>query len=143
MAGHPTVRLRPVREADLPAIEQIDAASFPLLWRYPRPMLEAAMQPNARFVVAELDRQLVGYQLSTQEGSEGQIIRLAVAPSHRRQGIGARLLADTLMTFRRGRVRRLALNTQSDNLPAQKLYQRFGFRPTGEEMPVLQKPLGR
>ncbi len=141
VAGHSGAHLRPARPADLPLVEEIDAASFPLLWRYPLPMLEATFQSSSRLTVAELDRRPVGYQLSTQEGNEGQITRLAVLPEYRRQGIGSRLLADTLATFRRGRVRRILLNTQSDNLPAQKLYERFGFRPTGEEMPVLEKPL--
>jgi [ribosomal protein S18]-alanine N-acetyltransferase len=139
--GHATVRLRSAREADLTAVEELDAASFPLLWRYPLPMLQAAMQPAARFSLAELDRRLIGYLLSTQEGNEGQITRLAVLPDYRRQGIGSRLLADALSTFRRGCVRRVSLNTQDDNVPAQRLYERFGFRRTGDELPVLEKPL--
>lgn len=130
--------VRPVRPADLDAVVEIDAASFPQLWRYPRAMLEA-LQPAAHFTVAELDRRLVGYQVSTQEGSEGQIVRLAVLPEYRRQGVASRLVADALATFRRGRVRRLSLNTQADNLAAQSLYERFGFRRTGEELPVLER----
>ena len=141
IAGHPGVRLRLARPGDLRTVEEVDRTSFPLLWRYSRPLLEIALQPPSRLVVSELDRQIVGYQLSTQEASEGQIIRLAVRPDYRRQGIGSRLLADTLATFRRGRVRHVSLNTQSDNLPAQRLYERFGFQRTGEELPVLEKPL--
>ncbi len=141
VAGNPSVRVRPLRTTDLDAVAELDAASFPVLWRYPRPMLEAALQPLARLTVAELDRRLVGYQLSTQEGREGQIVRLAVLPQYRRQGIGSRLLADSLDTLRRGRVRRVTLNTQADNLPAQKLYERFGFEATGEELPVFEKAL--
>jgi len=142
-AGHPGVRLRPVRPADLQAVEEIDTASFPLLWRYPLPMLQACMQSPARFVVAEWDRRLVGYELSTQEGNAGQIVRLAVLPQYRRQGVGSRLLADALAAFRRGSVRRVSLSTQSDNLSAQRLYDRFGFQCTGEELPVLEKALAR
>jgi len=116
---------------------------FPLLRRYPKRLLEAAMQPTARFTLAELDRRPVGYQLSTQEGTDGQVIRLAVLPDQRRQGIGSRLLADTLAAFWRGGARRISLNTQNDNLPAQRLYERFGFQRTGEDLPVLAKAIGR
>lgn len=142
-AGHAGVRLRPVRERDLEMVASIDEASFPPLWRYPRPMLEAALQSSTRFTVAELDHQPVGYEVSTQEGSEGQIIRLAVLPEYRRQGVASRLASEALAAFRRRRVRRLALNTQSDNLAARQLYERFGFRFTGEELPVLEKTLSR
>ncbi|MGQ9683021.1 MAG: GNAT family N-acetyltransferase [Anaerolineae bacterium] len=142
-AGHAGVRLRSGRPGDLDAIAEIDRASFPPMWRYPRPMLEAALQPTARLTVAELERRLVGYELSTLEGSEGELVRLAVLPEHRRQGIATRLVAESLATFRRGRVRRVSLNTQSDNAAAQALYERFGFRRTGEELPVLEKALGQ
>mgnify|MGYP005845554329 FL=1 len=141
IAGHPGVRLRPARREDLEALEEIDTASFPFLWRYPRRMLEMAMQPTSRLILAELDRRLIGYYLGTQDGGEGQIVRLAVLPEYRHKGVGSRLLADALDAFRRGRVRRVSVNTQSDNLPAQRLYERFGFRQTGEELPVLVKAL--
>jgi ribosomal-protein-alanine N-acetyltransferase len=141
LAGNPAVRLRPVRQADIEVIAELDAASFPLLWRYPVPMLEATLRSNQRLTVAEYDRRLVGYEVSGVEGSTGQVVRLAVLPEYRRQAIGSRLLAGTLNTFRRGRIRRVALNTQADNLPAQALYERFGFRRTGEELPVLERAL--
>lgn len=139
--GQSKARLRPLRPGDLATVAEIDAASFPLLWRYPAAMLEASLSPRARLVIAELDRRLVGYQLSTQEGNEGQIIRLAVLPEFRRQAVGSQLLADSLAAFRRSQVRRIVLNTQNDNLPAHKLYAKFGFQPTGEELPVLHKEL--
>jgi len=132
-------RLRAMRAEDLDALAEIDAACFPPTWRYPRSMLAASLQPAARLVAAEVDRRLVGYQLSVQEGNEAQIIRLAVIPEYRRRGIASQLVADALATFRRGRVRRVALNTQSDNVAAQRLYERFGFQRTGEELPVLEK----
>lgn len=141
--GHSGVRLRPVRAGDLAAVEEIDAASFPLLWRYPQAMLAASAQHPSRLIVAELDRRLVGYQVSSQESTEGQVTRLAVIPDYRRQGIGSRLLSDALNTFRRAQIRRVLLNTQADNLPAQRLYEQFGFRRSGEEFPVLQKSLTR
>ncbi|HPL26730.1 MAG TPA: GNAT family N-acetyltransferase [Anaerolineae bacterium] len=140
-AGHAGVRVRPARSEERDGIVAIDAACFAPLWHYPRPMLEALLKPTTRLSVAELDRRIVGYQLSAQEGTEGQVIRLAVAPEWQRQGIASRLLADTLATFHRGRVRRVSLNTQADNLAAQKLYERFGFQRTGEELPVLEKAM--
>ncbi len=138
LPGSSHAHVRPVRPADLDAVAEIDAASFSPLWHYPRAMIEA-LRPAAHVTAAEVDRRLVGYQLSRQEATEGQIVRLAVLPEYRRQGVASRLLVDVLATFRRGRVRRLSLNTQADNLAAQSLYERFGFRRTGEELPVLEK----
>lgn len=141
LAGNPAVRIRPARPGDLPVAAEIDAASFAPLWRYSLPMLQTAMQGQARLTIAELSRRPVGYAVCAQEGNAGQVVRLAVLPEFRRQAIGSRLLADALTTFMRRRVRRVALNTQGDNVPAQKLYEKFGFRSAGEDLPVLEKTL--
>ena len=45
------------------------------------------------FLVAELNRRIVGAVLGTQDGRKGWINRLAVSPTHRRQGIAAALVA--------------------------------------------------
>lgn len=139
--GSPRVRIRPAQPGELAMVAEIDALSFPLLWRYSQRMLEMAMGPNARLTIAEMDRRPVGYALTTQEGNTGQIVRLAVLPEHRRQAVGSRLLAEALSALSRRRVRRVILNTQNDNLAAQALYRKFGFSLTGEELPVLDKTL--
>ncbi len=45
-------------------------------------------------IVAEDDGNLVGSVIAGWDGWRGSIYRLAVAPSHRRQGLGRRLLED-------------------------------------------------
>jgi len=139
--GNVAVRLRPARASDLDAVAAIDRASLPPLWHCPRPMLEALLQLSTRFTVAEVERRLVGYEVSHQESGEGQVVRLAVLPEVRRQGIATRMIAEALDVFRRSRVRRVVLNTQQDNVPAQAFYERCGFQRTGEVFPVLEKVL--
>jgi ribosomal-protein-alanine N-acetyltransferase len=141
LAGNPAVRVRVARSGETQVAAEIDAASFPPMWRYSQPMLHTATQTNARLTLAELDRRPVGYELCVHEGNTGQVVRLAVLPEYRRRSVGSRLLADALTTFMRRHVRRVAVNTQGDNLPAQKLYEKFGFCCTGDELPVLEKTL--
>ncbi len=143
LAGNHSVRIRPARLEDVSQVEAIDAVSFPVVWRYTRPMIENTLKSGARLVVAELDRRPVGYELSTLDGNSAQIVRLAVLPEYRQQAIGSRLMAEALSAIARCRIRRVSLSTQSDNLPAQKLYNKFGFRHTGDELPVLEKRLAR
>ena len=60
---------------------------------------------------------------------------------HRGQSIGVRLLAD-LVAFARVRgADLLTLNTQSYNTDAQRLYEWFGFRRTGERQAILRYDL--
>lgn len=143
LAGNHSVRIRQARPEDVPLVEAIDTASFPVLWRYSRPMIETALRSGARLVIAEMDRRPIGYEMSTLDGSSGQIVRLAVLPEYRQRAVGSRLMAESLSAFARHRIRRISLNTQGDNLAAQRLYAKFGFRHTGEELPVLEKKLGR
>ena len=59
----------------------------------------------------------------------GRVRHLYVRVSHRRSGIGEQLVADVLEAAR-GRFARLHLRTT--DLTAARLYERFGFRRTGE-----------
>ncbi len=45
-------------------------------------------------IVAEASGQIVGSVIAAWDGWRGSIYRLAVAPAHRRQGLGARLLRE-------------------------------------------------
>lgn len=55
---------------------------------------------------------------------------LAVAPDRRSQGIGSRLLAEVRRGAEAGGSPSLALHTEIDNLPAQRLYIRHGYVET-------------
>lgn len=50
-------------------------------------------------------------------------------PSHRRRGLGNRVMDAILQWCRTRRVRRLTLHASPEGRP---LYERFGFRPTNE-----------
>ena len=53
------------------------------------------------------------------------------------ESLGRALVADTLnFFFRRAGVSGVTVNTQQDNLASQHLYERMGFRPTGNRVPV-------
>ncbi len=51
------------------------------------------------------------------------------------------LLSAVLRAFYRQGVRLVTLNTQKSNTASQRLYQRFGFQPIGQAIPLLVYPL--
>jgi putative acetyltransferase len=59
----------------------------------------------------------------------GEIRELVIAPSHRGQGFGARLLQSCLTWARKFGYERLYLETTPQMQHAQKLFQRFDFKP--------------
>ena len=66
------------------------------------------------------------------------LVRIAVLPQYRGQAIGVRLLADVVEFARVRGADLMTLNTQSYNTEAQRLYEWFGFRRTGERQAILR-----
>jgi ribosomal protein S18 acetylase RimI-like enzyme len=133
--------IRPMNFDDLNAVEAVDASSFSLVWQNSRPCLEMAYQQAAIATVAEGPDGLVGYQISTAGPMGGHLARLAVQPEYQGQGIGSSLLRDLLVQFNRRGVQSVTVNTQHDNQASMALYEKVGFRRTGEDYPVYQSDL--
>jgi RimJ/RimL family protein N-acetyltransferase len=51
------------------------------------------------------------------------------------------LLDNALRAFWQSGAERVTLNTQTGNRSSRRLYQRFGFEPTGDLMRVWELPL--
>ncbi len=130
------VRIRRMQPDDLPSVAAVDGAAFEPLWCNSFEALQKAYSQALLATVAETDKGLVGYQLSTENPLGAHLARLAVRPEAQGQGIGAALVGDLMAhTRERGRIR-ITLNTQGNNLSSQRLYERLGFVRTGEQYPV-------
>ena len=130
--------IRPIKQNDLPAIASVDAAAFDPLWQNSLPALERAYPQAVMSTVAEVDGQVIGYQLSTRNPRGAHLARLAVRPDVQGRGIGYALVADLICQAGQYDVAHLSVNTQSDNPESLVLYKRAGFRDTGERYPVYQ-----
>lgn len=61
----------------------------------------------------------------------GGALGIGIAPSHRDQGLGARLILSVLEAARARNLTRIALHVRADNTRAIRLYERLGFRHEG------------
>ncbi len=138
-AGNELVVIRRAVPADLQAVLALDAACFPLPWVKGAEILEPALAESPHFILAEFGGQPVGYAFVTrhQGGRLFHLVRIAVAPAYQGRAIGIRLLAEIVDGCANQRADVLTLNTQADNYAAQRLYEWFGFRRTGEQQTVL------
>lgn len=130
--GPPTRRVPRRRRAEVLAV---DGASFSAFWGFDDRGLHDALEatPQTRFRMIEPAGSVCAYAICGRAGARGFVQRLAVAPGHRREGFGRRLLLDGLHWMRRHGVRSAVVNTQLDNTVALNLYTDVGFRsePTG------------
>ena len=84
--------------------------------------------------IAEMDGENVGCILLTKADDEVVKLRLLlVEPKARGLGIGTRLVEGAIRFARRAGYRKAVLWTQSNLLPARRIYQRVGFTCTKEE----------
>jgi ribosomal-protein-alanine N-acetyltransferase len=134
----PGITIRPMNLDDLAAVEKVDENSFTPVWQNSIDSLELAFRQAAIATVAEDQGKLVGYQISTATPLGGHLARLAVQPRSQGKGIGYALVYDLLSQFERRGARTVTVNTQQDNRASLSLYQKAGFRFTGEEYPVYQ-----
>jgi [ribosomal protein S18]-alanine N-acetyltransferase len=137
--GNREIRLRPAGEDDLLALTALDRAAFDPLWRNSVAYFRRILRASPHFLVALGGGEIVAYQFSEIIKTDGHFSRLAVLPEWQGEGIGTRLLAEAMLFFRQNGVDRVLLNTQENNTRARRLYDYFGFHPTGERVPVWQE----
>ena len=138
-AGNQVVGIRRGHRDDMHAVLALDAACFPLPWVKGPEIIGPALLTSPCFLIAEFAGSPVGYAfLSEHQGGRLlHLVRIAVAPAYQGRGVGVRLLAEIVDFAAGSPADFLTLNTQADNYAAQRLYEWFGFRRTGDRQTVL------
>lgn len=126
---------------DIPEVARIDHAAFEPIWRNSLGSLQLAYSQASLATVAEIEGEIVGYQISTATPVGGHLSRLAVLPENQNRSIGYSLLSDLLLHFKARGALRITVNTQKTNSTSLHLYQKAGFRLTGEQYPVYIYPI--
>ncbi len=130
--------LRAMRPYDLPGVAEVDAAAFEPVWQNSLDALNRAFPQAILPTVVENPQGLVGYQISTRNPFGAHLARLAVRPEVQRRGVGQAIVSDLVCQLEQRGIGHLTVNTQSDNRTSLALYNRLGFKETGERYPVLQ-----
>lgn len=132
VAGPPlTVDIVPMRVGDLPAVHAIERASFDSPWPADAYRNELETNRLAQYLVVRIGHEVVGFGGMWLMVDEAHIITFAVHPLWRRQRIGERLLLALLDVAMDGGAHEATLEVRLSNLPARRLYEKFGFRPVG------------
>jgi len=68
------------------------------------------------------------------------LVGMWVDPRHRRRGVAQALVERAVSWAEERRAREVILWVADHNIPARMLYERVGFRPTGERQPLPSNP---
>lgn len=133
MVARPPVRLRiePMGLADLPEVQAIEQASFTTPWPPHAYRTELESNRLATYLVARVGETVVGYAGMWLMVDEAHITTFAIHPGWRRRRIGEQVLLALLDLAVERRAREATLEVRLSNLPARRLYEKYGFRPVG------------
>lgn len=133
MVASPPVRvlIEPMRLTDLPEVLAIERASFSSPWPPNAYRTELETNRLAHYLVVRAGRRIVAYAGIWLMVDEAHITTFAVAPAWRRRGIGERLLLALLDLAIDCHASEATLEVRLSNVPARRLYEKYGFRPVG------------
>ncbi len=130
----PPLTIRRARLVDVKAILAIERSSFPTPWSRWSFLAELG-HPLSRMLVAgpppPSTWEVWGFIVFWTVATEMHILNLAVAPRHRRRGVGRELLTAGLKLARELGATVAWLEVRPSNAPALNLYHSFGFREAG------------
>ena len=136
--------LRPYDPSDFDSLYQIDQACYPPGIAYSKRTLRWFLhQRGAVCILAHDADEISGFILAEsdavnarqKEGGLGHIITLDVMETHRRCGLGSALLVETENVLARRGIRRIELETATDNDAAIAFWKKHGYRTRG----ILQR----
>lgn len=132
----------PAKLADLEQIMMIERVSFHYPWTEGMVRSELCDAPFSFSYVARDPgkNQIVAYVFMRALFDELHLLSIAVDPAWRRQGIGDALIGLVLKTVREKELKRVTLEVRVSNLPACKLYRKFGFKEVGLRRGYYCKP---
>ena len=126
-------------ETDVEKIATLEKTIFSDAWSA-QSIFETFSQNQAFVTIAEKDGAVVGYCIVYFVLDEGEIARIAVAESVRRQGVGQQLLDYTCGCCVEKNIGRLLLDVRESNEGAKIFYRQYGFAEDGMRKDFYEYP---
>jgi ribosomal-protein-alanine N-acetyltransferase len=120
-----------MRRRHLRGVMAIERQVYPRPWSPNLFLSEMSESRNRCYLVARIDREVVGYGGLICYGEEAHVTNVAVDPLQQRRGIASRVLHDLILAAVDMGAEAVSLEVRVTNWGAQRLYGRFGFRPVG------------
>ncbi len=124
--------IRRMELKDLDAVAAIEVATFARPWSRASFEQELTRNVAARYLVAELDGQVVGYAGAWIILDESHVTNIAIEETFRGRGIGKQLTAGLMQYLSNLGAAYATLEVRVSNERAQNLYRSLGFMSIGK-----------
>lgn len=115
---------------DLDSISNILTYEFDDFWNY-NVFKSELENENSKYVVAKLNNEIIGFGGIWFSVDDIHITNIVVKKTYRNQKIGSLILNNLIEMCKNQVQKSITLEVNSSNIPAQKLYQKFGFKIAG------------
>ncbi|MEP9361951.1 ribosomal protein S18-alanine N-acetyltransferase [Nocardioides sp. CN2-186] len=121
--------IRPARADDVLAVAELERANLGADAWSEGLVAEGVLGnlPTIRYLVAEVEGQLVGHAVASIVADIAELQRIAVDPAHRRTGLASLLLDAVIGAAREGGADRVLLEVREDNAGALAFYAARDF----------------
>ena len=137
----PALNFRPMQEADLLDVMEIERSSYPFPWT--RMIFNDCLRAGYCCWVCEQQGVIQGYGVISVAAGESHLLNLCVAPASRRLGIGRKLLLHFISLARRHDAEVIFLEVRPSNRAACELYRKMGFNELGTRRDYYPSADGR
>lgn len=127
--NEPTLSFRPMQEADLADVIEIERRSYPYPWT--RTIFSDCLRAGYSCWVCERQGIIEGYGVISVAAGESHLLNLCVRPEALQQGIGRKLLKHFISVARRHGAEVVFLEVRPSNRAALALYGKNGFNELG------------
>ena len=111
---------------DIASVADVDRAAFSDAWKDDS-FADELKKDYSHYFVAETDGEILGYAGIWCIYETAELIRIATSPNHQKKGVAKELMQAILECAKNCGCERMMLEVRKSNIPAQKLYKKFGF----------------
>lgn len=117
--------------SDLELVKDTLLIDFDDFWNY-NTFKNELLNSNSKYIVAKANNKIVGFAGIWKSVDDVHITNIVTRKSFRRQNIGSILLSNLIKIAKSEKdITSITLEVNSNNIPAQKLYEKFGFKVVG------------
>jgi [ribosomal protein S18]-alanine N-acetyltransferase len=127
----PLVRFRALQPSDFTPISVLEVEAFGVDAWAEEDFRSTAKRKTSVFRIATKEGRIIGYSMCFRWKRRYHVGGVAVATDQRGQGIGARMMRNSLRTARRLGYAVVSLEVKDSNEPAIRMYKKLGFKQTG------------
>ncbi|OCS82454.1 ribosomal protein S18-alanine N-acetyltransferase [Caryophanon tenue] len=125
------ITYRKMTVSDVPAVHDIEVATFPTPWTLDSFYYEMNENQYAHYLVAEEGGKIVGFCGLWNVIDAAQITNVAVIAQMRGRGVGETLMREAMRVSKEAQMDVMSLEVRVTNMVAQNLYRKLGFQDGG------------